>query len=55
MDGGRGVDQGRVEFIYIFFGHITILFHQYNTKNIIYQHLLLFTLYILHIVNITAF
>ena len=35
-----------------FFLHITILFHQCNDKNIIYQQvLLLFTLYILHIVN----
>ena len=43
---------GRAGAVGIFFGHVSILFHECNNKNIIYQQFLLFTLYILHIVHI---
>ena len=53
-EGGQGVGRERVE--YFFFTHYyCILFYQCNNKNIIYQQLLLVTLYILHIVYIVIF
>ena len=39
----------------LFLWHISILFHQCNNKKIYQQFLLLFTLYILHIVHIDVF